>query len=49
MPFSSDFWGTYNNDKLDILNNAKGYITIFPIHWTEGENNLIDYHVEIVN
>ncbi|EDH0696639.1 hypothetical protein GCS34_22830 [Salmonella enterica] len=49
MPFSSDFWSKYNNDKLDVLNNIKGYITIFPIHWTEGENNLVDYHVEIVN
>ena len=49
MPFSADFWSGYNNDKLDILSNIKGYITLFPIHWTEGENNLVDYHVEIIN
>ncbi|MGX4996741.1 phospholipase D-like domain-containing protein [Enterobacter hormaechei] len=58
MPFSTDFWNKYkkdNNfrnayqDKNKILKNIKGYITLLPIHWTEGENNLVDYHVEIVN
>ncbi len=34
MPFFSDFWSKYNNDKLDVLNNIKGYITIFSIHWS---------------
>lgn len=54
MPFSADFWHRYKNndvfmDKKDNLNNIKGYITLLPIHWAEGENNLVDYHVEIIN
>ncbi|HAE8197595.1 TPA_asm: hypothetical protein GNB21_004482 [Salmonella enterica subsp. indica serovar 41:b:1,7] len=58
MPFSADFWNKYTKDllfrepymdKTEILKNIKGYITLLPIHWTEGENNLVDYHVEIVN
>ncbi|ENB5758780.1 hypothetical protein PS031_00270 [Escherichia albertii] len=58
MPFSADFWNKYKKDiefrnayldKTEILKNIKGYITLLPIHWTEGENNLVDYHVEIVN
>ncbi|VAE73062.1 Uncharacterised protein [Enterobacter hormaechei] len=58
MPFSADFWNKYKKDikfrkmyldKTEILKNINGYITLLPIHWTEGENNLVDYHVEIVN
>ena len=57
MPFSVDFWRMYKTNlkfreelhrKKQSLENIKGYITLLPIHWTEGENNLIDYHVEIV-
>ncbi|HCL5281122.1 TPA: hypothetical protein N2G40_004470, partial [Salmonella enterica] len=58
MPFSAGFWSRYKNgdefkngfiEAVDELNNIKGYITLLPVHWTEGENNLVDYHVEIVN
>lgn len=58
MPFSVDFWRMYKTDskfrkelynKAQELNEIKGYITLLPIHWTEGENNLIDYHVELID
>ncbi len=58
MPFSIDFWNKYKKDinfrnayqdKNKMLKNIKGYITLFPVHWVEGENNLVDYHIEIVN
>ena len=26
------------------LNNIKGFITLLPIHWTEGENSKMPYH-----
>lgn len=58
MPFSVDFWRMYKTDfkfrevlynKKQSLEKIKGYITLLPIHWTKGENNLIDYHVEIID
>ncbi|HCM2000030.1 TPA: phospholipase [Salmonella enterica subsp. salamae serovar [1],40:z35:e,n,x,z15] len=58
MPFSIDFWNKYKKDinfrnayqdKNKMLKNIKGYITLLPVHWAEGENNLVDYHIEIVN
>jgi phospholipase D1/2 len=52
MPFSSTFWETYQGemkDKSGNLKRIKGYITLFPIHWTKNENNLIDYHTAIID
>ncbi|QLY71043.1 phospholipase [Citrobacter freundii] len=58
MPFSVDFWRAYKTnlnfrktiyDKDNQLKNIKGYITLLPIHWTEGENNLIDYHTALID
>lgn len=58
MPFSVDFWRMYKTDfkyrellysKKQKLNEVKGYITLLPIHWTEGENNLIDYHTALID
>ncbi|EOF5434772.1 phospholipase D-like domain-containing protein [Salmonella enterica] len=57
MPFSVDFWRMYKTDfkyreklycKKQKLEKIKGYITLLPIHWTEGENNLIDYHTALL-
>ncbi|WP_305764239.1 hypothetical protein [Citrobacter sp. wls714] len=50
MPFSTDFWLTYNKAKFNNLNKLKeikGYITLLPLHWTENENNLIPYHSDL--
>ena len=30
------------------LNQVKGYITLLPIHWTEGENNNMGYHTAVI-
>ena len=58
MPFSAAFWVKYYNEfedsndlknRIQQLKKIKGYIVLLPIHWTEGENNLIDYHVELIN
>ncbi|END1364771.1 hypothetical protein ACK1FJ_004750, partial [Salmonella enterica] len=52
MPFSANFWETYkekSKNKSDKLKEIKGYITLLPIHWTEDENNLVDYHVELID
>lgn len=58
MPFSVDFLRMYKTDfkyrellyrKKQKLNEVKGYITLLPIHWTEGENNLIDYHTALID
>ncbi|EOF5384602.1 hypothetical protein ACK1ML_004648, partial [Salmonella enterica] len=52
MPFSANFWEEYKRKmkgKSNSLNGIRGYITLLPIHWTEGENNLADYHVELID
>ncbi|ECF1703873.1 hypothetical protein E1B77_23700, partial [Salmonella enterica subsp. enterica] len=52
MPFSANFWEEYKRKmkgKSNSLNGIRGYITLLPIHWTEGENNLVDYHVELID
>ncbi|WP_139156245.1 phospholipase D-like domain-containing protein [Superficieibacter electus] len=51
MPFSENFWNNYKGivKNADKLSGVKGYITLLPVHWTEGENNLIDYHAALIN
>ncbi|EOF5384600.1 hypothetical protein ACK1ML_004646, partial [Salmonella enterica] len=52
MPFSANFWEEYKRKMKgnpDSLKEIKGYITLLPIHWTEDENNLVDYHVELID
>ncbi|WP_249359209.1 phospholipase D-like domain-containing protein [Citrobacter sp. wls718] len=58
MPFSVTFWRMYKTDiefremlysKRQELEKIKGHITLLPIHWTEGENNLIDYHTALID
>lgn len=49
MPFSESFWASnkivqYSNK----LNGIKGYFTMLPVHWTEGENNLIPYNIRLI-
>lgn len=49
MPFSESFWASnkivqYSNK----LNSIKGYFTMLPVHWTEGENNLIPYNIRLI-
>ena len=46
MPFDARFWEAPQHTASGIagLNNIKGFITLLPIHWTEGENNKIPYH-----
>ena len=48
MPFNSIFWQNYDINQLTELQQIKGYITLLPIHWTEGENNAIPYHIRLV-
>ncbi|ELM9756327.1 hypothetical protein Q1E06_004488 [Salmonella enterica] len=51
MPFSEDFWMNSKGvvKSAEKLRGVKGYITLFPVHWTEGENNLVDYHSALIN
>jgi phospholipase D1/2 len=50
MPFEPDFWKTpqHNPAAAADLKNVKGFITLLPIRWTEGENNRIPYHSMLV-
>lgn len=48
MPFNSFFWQNYDINQFTKLQQIKGYITLLPIHWTEGENNAIPYHIRLV-
>ncbi|WP_433670913.1 hypothetical protein [Klebsiella michiganensis] len=50
IPFSETFWTSnraaqYSNK----LNGVKGYFTMLPVHWTEGENNLIPYNMRLIS
>ncbi|EOL9069294.1 phospholipase D-like domain-containing protein [Cronobacter turicensis] len=45
MPFSITFWEEYKNSGLI---NTKGFIHQLPLHWTEGENNLIPYNMRVI-
>lgn len=48
MPFNTVFWQNYTINQPSELQKIKGYITLVPIHWTEGENNAIPYHIRLV-
>ena len=48
MPFNPVFWQNYDINQFTELQQIKGYITLLPIHWTEGENNAIPYHIRLV-
>lgn len=48
MPFTETFWKSYNYPDNDSLKTIKGYFTELPIHWTEGENNLIPFNLRLI-
>ena len=48
MPFNPVFWQNYGINQNTELQQIKGHITLLPIHWTEGENNAIPYHIRLV-
>ncbi|WP_294966735.1 hypothetical protein [uncultured Gilliamella sp.] len=48
MPFNTVFWQNYTINQPSELQKVKGCITLVPIHWTEGENNAIPYHIRLV-
>lgn len=49
MPFSDSFWEHYQfTDKQGGMKKIKGYFTTLPVHWTEGENNLIPYNTRLI-
>ncbi|MDC6896698.1 phospholipase D-like domain-containing protein [Escherichia coli] len=49
MPFSKIFWMRNKTVQYsNKLSNIKGYFTMFPVHWTEGENNLIPYNMRLI-
>ncbi|MDK4748191.1 type VI secretion system tip protein VgrG [Leclercia adecarboxylata] len=47
MPFSTSFWNGYKRQSFN-LKNIKGFFTTLPVHWTEGENNLIPYNIRLI-
>lgn len=45
MPFDAEFWSTPQHlPAASQLTGVKGFITLLPIRWTEGENNKIPFH-----
>jgi phospholipase D1/2 len=45
MPFDNDFWTAKRHQPAaSELKNIKGYITLLPWNWTEGEDNNSYYH-----
>ncbi|MEX5385342.1 phospholipase D-like domain-containing protein [Cronobacter muytjensii] len=49
MPFSEIYWtGNETVQFSNKLNSVKGYFTMLPVHWTEGENNLIPYNMRLI-
>jgi phospholipase D1/2 len=50
MPFEPDFWKfpPYNISQVKRLEDVRGFITTYPVHWTEGENNNMQYHMALV-
>ncbi|MEO8730308.1 MAG: phospholipase D-like domain-containing protein [Rhodoferax sp.] len=45
MPFDADFWKQPQHKPAAVqLTAVKGFITLLPIRWTEGENNKIPFH-----
>lgn len=49
MPFAESFWQHYKyQDKGSLKAKVKGYFTVLPVRWTEGENNLIPYNMRLI-
>ena len=49
MPFSETFWQYYKYLGNGFLSmKVKGYFTVLPVCWTEGENNLIPYNMRLI-
>ena len=49
MPFTESFWQKNNMAGSRVeLKNIKGYFTAIPVHWTEGENNLLPYNMRLI-
>jgi len=49
MPFQATFWKEAKHMPAAAqLTEVKGFITLLPIRWTEGENNKIPYHNALV-
>ena len=46
MPFEAEFWKApqYEVDALSRLNQICGFITAYPIRWTEHEDNNMKFH-----
>ena len=46
MPFETVFWNSpqYEADALQRLNQISGFITAYPIRWTEHEDNNMKFH-----
>lgn len=49
MPFKRFFWEKYDINQLTELQKIKGHITLLPIHWTNGENNHVPYHIQLLS
>lgn len=50
MPFQEAFWRRVDIDvsHIESLNKIRGFITLLPIQWTDGENNNLGYHMHLV-
>ena len=47
--FTESFWQKNNMSGSRVeLKNIKGYFTAIPVHWTEGENNLLPYNMRLI-
>src|SRR5476649_1012652 len=48
MPFTESFWKNNKAGSRVELKNIKEYFTVIPVHWTEGENNLLPYNMRLI-
>lgn len=49
MPFTELFWQKTNMTGSRVeLKNINGFFTAIPVHWTEGENNLLPYNMRLI-
>ncbi|MCK7228010.1 phospholipase D-like domain-containing protein [Enterobacter asburiae] len=48
MPFSDAYWTGRRIQSSNNINSIKGYFTALPVHWTEGEENLIPYNMRLI-
>jgi phospholipase D1/2 len=50
MPFEESFWSEKRFDAAAarMLDQVKGFITLFPVDWTRGENNNMNYAMALV-